>query len=214
MSHVLERLPEYALGVLSPGEAAGVTAHLGLCRRCADEAKALQEATVAIAIAMADAPIEPSRSLRARILAGTATKGRLASYVGNLAHFFDIESEKARALLEEVDEPSAWEAGPLPGVGLLHLNGGPRVAMADCGLVRFPAGIDWPLHRHIGDEAMLIVQGGLVEADGTVYRAGSVIEKLPGTEHAFKILPDEDCLCAVIIHEGIEMPPGTPLTLG
>ena len=209
MSHVIDRLPDLWLGDLSAKERAEIDAHVGQCARCAAEARAMNETFANLALAIP--PISPSPHIKARVLAAAAGKGRLAQYVAQLARFFDVTAEKARALLDVVDEPSAWEPGPVEGVALLHLNGGPRFAMADCGLVRFPAGMDWPLHRHVGPESMFIFEGGIVETDGTRWVAGQELHKPAGSEHAFKILPETDCVCAVIVNEGIEMPPGTKL---
>lgn len=208
-AHVVDRLPDLVLGGLSDQERAEIDAHVRECARCAAEARAMNETFAGLALVAA--PIAPSPQLRARILAAAEGKGRLSQYVGQLARFFEITAEKARALLDVVDEPAAWERGPLPGVGLLHLSAGPSLAMADCGLVRFPAGMDWPLHRHVGPESMFVFQGGLVETDGTRWVAGQVLHKAAGSEHAFQIMPGNDCVCAVIVREGIEMPPGTKL---
>ena len=214
MTHVIDRLPDLWLGDLSAKDRADIDAHLGQCSRCAAEARAMSDTFEKIALALP--PARPSPQLRARILAAATRDGqgqRLAQFAAQLAKFFDVALEKARALLDVVDEPAAWEAGPVPGLALLHFSGGPRVAMADCGLLRFPAGMDWPLHRHLGPESMFIFEGGLVEADGTRWVAGQELHKPTGSEHSFKILPESDCVCGVIVHEGIEMPPGTKFSL-
>lgn len=213
MTHVLQSLDELALGTLDTAEAAAVEAHLARCPACATSAAEANEALASLAFALA--PIAPSPSVRARLLASAAganTKGRFERFVTAVAKLFDVTTEKARSLVDAIDVPEAWDAGPVPGVGFLHLNGGPRVAIADCGLVRFPKGMEWPLHRHVGHESMLILEGGLVE-DGVVFGPGSLIEKAPGTQHAFTLLPDVDCVCGVVLFEGIEMPPGTRLAL-
>jgi anti-sigma factor ChrR (cupin superfamily) len=209
MSHVIDRLPELWLGDLPASECASIEAHLRECARCASEARAMSDVFEGLALTVA--PIQPSPQIRARILTAAAAKGRLARFGEQLAKFFDVSIDKARALLDVVDDPASWEPGPVEGIALLHLSGGPRVAMADCGLVRFPAGMDWPLHRHVGPESMFIFEGGIVETDGTRTVAGQELHKPAGSEHAFKILPEQDCVCAVIVHEGIEMPPGTKL---
>lgn len=206
-----ERFADYLLGVLPPAEAAAVERELRDDPAMAAELDALRE--VLHGLAYVPRPVAPAPSLRARVLAAAEGKGRLARFVEHLARFVDVSAEKARALLDAVDESAAWEAGPAPGVALLHFNGGPRFATADCGLVRFPAGMDWPLHRHLGDEGMFIFQGGIVDDSGVRHVAGDELHMKPGSEHSFKVLPEEDCVCAVIIHVGIEMPPGHRLTI-
>jgi anti-sigma factor ChrR (cupin superfamily) len=98
------------------------------------------------------------------------------------------------------------------GISLIHLNAGTRYATADAGLVRFPAGIQWPLHKHVGDEHHLFLEGGIRENEtGREYHAGDVLISGAGSQHSFHVLPGVDCVAAVILTAGIEMPPGTPL---
>lgn len=212
MSHVVERIPEWTLGVLSAHEAAEVAAHVAKCEACAQQTVGARE--LVESIGLHPRSMKPGPHLRARLLASIRGEGRLARWTEALSRFLDVTLEKSRALLEAIDAPDAWEPGPLRGVGLIHFMGGPRVAAADCGLVRLPAGMEWPLHRHVGDESMLILEGGIVESGGTTYAAGSILERPAGSEHAFRVLAEHDCVWAAVLFEGIEMPPGTPLRLG
>ena len=52
-------------------------------------------------------------------------------------------------------------------------------------------------HRHNGDEQFLIIEGELIENDGTVYRKGDLVWLRDGTEHSSHS-PD-GCLLAVHI---------------
>ena len=62
---------------------------------------------------------------------------------------------------------------------------------------RMPAGMKTRSHRHNGHEQFLILQGELVESDGTVFRAGDLVFYRDGTEHN-SYTPD-GCLLAVHI---------------
>jgi anti-sigma factor ChrR (cupin superfamily) len=53
----------------------------------------------------------------------------------------------------------------------VHLTAGPR-SPADAGFVRVAAGTVFPLHRHVGDETVLVLQGSYSDSDGAVVRAG------------------------------------------
>lgn len=211
MSHVLELLPERALGLLDPSEETSVDAHLASCATCAAEARRWEQAGLALAEALPtpDAPCP----VRARLLLAAEARGRLARFAAALSSIFEIDDDKARALLDEIDAPEAWEAGPVPGVALFHLKGGPGLAAADVGFVRFPAGMPWPLHRHVGDEIMLILEGGLTDDAGRTWREGDVLRMPPGSEHRFDVLAERDCIAAVVVHEGIELPPGRRLSI-
>lgn len=203
---------ELVLGLLSESERARAEAHLAVCPACALEERALREATTAIAAA---APSGPAPSyLRARLLASAEAKGRLARYTDALAAFLELPPARARALLDMIDEPGAWEQDPA-GIGMIHLAPGPRYAAmnADVGLVRFPAGMVWPLHKHLGDELHLFLEGGIrIDQTGQELHPGDTLVSPAGSEHSFVVLPDHDCVTAVILTAGIEMPPGTPVS--
>lgn len=208
--HLDAELSEWALGILPETDRTRVEAHLAVCTACAAEARALTEA--ASSLAFASAQLAPSPQVLHRLLAAAEGRGRLARYADALAQFFQIGVDKANALLDAVDEPRAW----LPdasGIGLIHLEAGPAFAGADAGLVRFPAGMAWGLHKHLGEERHLFLEGGIVEDEtGLEYRAGDVLVKAAGTQHSFHVMPGTDCVTAVLLLGGIEMPPGTPVS--
>jgi len=210
--HVLDELPELALGALTGADCARVEQHLAHCPTCAREAAAWQETTGALASVLTPATSPPW--VRARLLAAAEGKGRLGSFGEALARFFEISVDKARGLLDAVDSPEAWEPNPA-GIGLIHLAPGVRWAAmgADAGLVLFPAGMNWPLHRHIGEERHLFLEGAIrIDQTGQILRAGDELVSAAGTEHSFLVLPECDCVAAVILEAGIELPPGHPVT--
>ena len=48
---------------------------------------------------------------------------------------------------------------------------------------RMPVGMTTRSHRHMGHEQFLILEGELIESDGTVFRAGDLVFYRDGTEH-------------------------------
>ena len=62
---------------------------------------------------------------------------------------------------------------------------------------RMPAGMTSRPHRHNGHEQFLILEGELVENDGTVFKKGDLVWFRDGTEHC-SYTPD-GCLLAVHI---------------
>lgn len=62
---------------------------------------------------------------------------------------------------------------------------------------RMPAGMTTRSHRHNGHEQFLILEGELVESDGTVFRAGDLVFYRDGTEH--NSYTPHGCLLAVHI---------------
>lgn len=68
------------------------------------------------------------------------------------------------------------------GTSIIRLNPkGPR----DVGfyVYRMAPGARSAPHRHGGAEEFVMIEGELIDNDGTVYRAGDVVWLAPGTEH-------------------------------
>jgi len=62
---------------------------------------------------------------------------------------------------------------------------------------RMPPGMTTRGHRHNGDEQFLILEGELIENDGTVFRKGDLVWLRDGTEHCSHT--PKGCLLAVHI---------------
>jgi quercetin dioxygenase-like cupin family protein len=161
---------------------------------------------VLVALAASAGVDAPPAALKARLLV-VATTGptRYAPLFDDLGRLFDLGVDAVVRLLERAGLESAWEAGPHPSIRLFHLEPGPSLATADAGLVRMPAGFEWPGHSHSAAEKVLILEGGYTESTGRVYRAGDIHEMAAGTAHSFVVLPDSPLVFAVILHGPIEM---------
>lgn len=173
-----------------------------MSRETADPA-ALVEGFAALALALA--PVAPRAALRERLLAAARAEGeRFAPFAARLARLIDVTVERARELLATIVRPEAWQP-LLPGVDLLHLAGGPAVAGADVGFVRVAAGRPFPEHRHLGDEHVLVLQGGYRDSSGEVFAAGALVDLPADSAHAFVALPEVDLIYAVVVG-GVEFP--------
>jgi quercetin dioxygenase-like cupin family protein len=148
--------------------------------------------------------VAPPVSLRERILDGAHSEGRLARFAGAVAELLDVGLDKARALLDRIDDPAAW-SHELPGISFLWVEGGPRVAVALRGFVRVDAGQEFPEHEHLGDEIVLVLQGGFEDvARGRVFRPGDIDRMPTGTSHGFRALPDgPDLLKLAVVQTGL-----------
>jgi quercetin dioxygenase-like cupin family protein len=131
---------------------------------------------------------------------------RFAPLFGALAALFDLGDADLAAIFERAADDHAWVRSPIAGTELLHLLGGPRVAGADNGLVRLRAGARFPMHRHLGAERVLVLQGGYEdEQSGRVYRPGDFHEMPAGSSHAYTALRDRDLLLAVSVIAGVDV---------
>ena len=160
-------------------------------------------------------PISPAPAVFKRLMASVDPANRFDAFADSVAQLMDVAIEKARTLLAAIDEPGSWEPGPFPGLHLYHLEGGPRTADAIVGFIRIDAGSLFPPHTHLGEESVLVLQGGYQDEDGTLVRAGEIAVAEPGTTHLFTALKDEDLIYLVVVFEGIQigdqiMRPGDP----
>lgn len=99
---------------------------------------------------------------------------------------------------------TAYNPEAEPGTSFIQLN---PDAPRDVGfyIYRMAPGSHSTPHRHGGAEEFLIVEGELIDNDGTVYKAGDVVWLAGGTEHTSHT--KTGCLIAVYA-EGEESPPG------
>ena len=126
-------------------------------------------------LALLLAPIAPSTRARTRLLSAVSgSPSRFAPFFGRLASFFDLGVERIEEIMARITDPTSWEPGPLPGLMLMHFEGGPRCAAADVGLVRLEPGFCLPPHRHLSTETAMILEGGYREDTGRVYLPGDV----------------------------------------
>lgn len=169
----------------------------------ADTDVALREALSALA----PPPKTPPQLLRERLLATVARpRLRFAPLFDALSQLFDLGDTDLAGLFERAASPDAWLQSAVPGTELLHLQGGPRVAAADNGLVRVAAGARFPTHRHLGLERVLVLEGGYRdEPSGRLYLPGDWHEMAAETTHAYTALPERPLLFAVSLVSGVDV---------
>jgi hypothetical protein len=127
---------------------------------------------------------------------------RWAPFVDRLAQFFDLGVERIREITAKIDDLASWEAGPMPGIELVHFSGGPRLASADTGLVRMPPGLVFPKHRHLGVESILILHGSYTDDAGRTWGPGDLHVSTTDSEHAF-VVSDQGVLYALSLEGDI-----------
>ena len=171
----------------------------GLAGRDATLARALTE--------LGAGPSAPPQLLRERLLATVARpRLRYAPMFGALSELFDLGDSALADLFERAADPNEWTAARVPATELFHVQGGPRVAAADNGLVRIQAGARFPMHRHAGLERVLVLEGGYRDdPSGRVYGPSDWHEMASGTSHAYVALPEQTLLLAVSLVGGVDV---------
>jgi hypothetical protein len=148
--------------------------------------------------------VPPSADFRTRLLDAARTGERLARYAAPIAALLDIDSADAEALIARIDGPSAWFE-LLPGIWLLPAPAGPLAVGSLRGFVRVGAGVEFPEHSHLGDEAVMIMQGYYADGrTGEVFGPGDIPRHRVETQHSFRVFADgPDLLGLVVAHGGL-----------
>lgn len=199
-------LVDFLLGLLDPDKRQEVERKLAASPALRAELRAIEATLTGVALSVE--PVRPHQAVKTRLFASLRPQSPFIGFVDRLAEFFDLGGGRAQELLDAISAVpnSPWEASPVPGVSLLHLDGGPRVAEAvNCGLVHIASGGGFPKHTHIGDEWALILQGSCQEDNGHVSQPGDLLHKEAGSAHAFRVTSDEPFVFAVISYGGIQI---------
>ena len=197
---ILDRISDYVLHVLSEDERKELARILASSPAPSEECALVQQ-VLALRAAM-PAPGAPNPAARERLLASLSGVDRFRPFLARLCDIVDLPENLMRRLLERVDDPSAWEPGPVPGLYLTHFEPGPRVD-ADAGFIRVTAGQSILRHRHLGAEVTLVLEGTFWE-DGVRYFPGQLLERSAGSEHEFAAGIERDLVFAVT-HSGVEI---------
>jgi hypothetical protein len=192
----LEDLHEYVLELVPPRERRLIDALVAGSPELQADVRAAREALGLLADA--EGGLRPSTEGRDRLLKALDSGARYAPFVADLSASFDLSEARIRELCDQIDVPSAWEAGPIPGIAVMHFAGGPNVVAPDTGFVRLPRGLQFPYHRHVGHEINYVIEGAMRDGDGTLYLPGEAIVMAPGTAHEFSVPDDRDALIAVV----------------
>jgi len=168
-----------------------------------------EAAAIGAALAATVRSVTPAPAALDRLLAAVANPWSRA--LDRFAALVDLPRAAAQRLLDRAQAGLGWVPGPLPGVALVHLDGGPGTAGADVGIVRLPPDGEFPPHSHLGPESIVLLEGDYIDSDGYVLHAGEGETRGPGAPHAFRAGP-RGVVFAVVLREGIavEDPAGGP----
>ncbi len=101
-------------------------------------------------------------------------------------------------------ETLSWKQTRYPGIALVFLY---NDSQTDGGavLIRMEPGCGYPRHRHVGDERVLVLQGGYHDEFGE-YRTGQDLLNPAGSEHhPVAAEGDLPCILLAAAEQGIEL---------
>lgn len=203
---IQELMPLHALGALDADEAAQVEAAVAGDLELRAQLDAYREAAGEIGGALAPTP--PPPAIRERLFASLdamSVPGRFERFAARVAALYDVTIDKARMFLGWIDDPARWQSAEFPNVDVIHLPGGPAWAGADCGLVRMPAGLEFPWHDHNGEEVTVVLQGRSHDSSGVTLGPGDEMVLPPGAVHRYSVdAGGEEYIFAVRFH-GIQL---------
>lgn len=158
-----------------------------------------------LALALSE-EVAPRASLRDAIVGAAKLEGRLDRFAALVAELLDVSEERASALLDGIARPESWTAGPVPGVTLYHVEGGPKVRGMATGFTRMPAGTVFPEHEHLGEETVLVVSGSFEDGvTGRVHRPGDVVRMPAHSAHGFRARPGPALVFLVVLDVGLKI---------
>lgn len=151
----------------------------------------------ALVLSLGEASPPPER-VRSRLLSRLRGVDRFLPFLDRVAALFDLSEDAARAELDSIDQPDAWDE-LLPGIRFRDFAGGPALGDAHGGLVRMAPGTVFPTHVHMGDETVLVLQGQLGSDDGRVLRAGDVLVSTDRSSHVLEAVGAQELIYAVVV---------------
>jgi mannose-6-phosphate isomerase-like protein (cupin superfamily) len=146
-----------------------------------------------------------SAALRARLFETLQHTHRWDDLETEIATLIDLDLDATRALLLAIDGAGPWEPGPVEHVELLHFDGGSAVADAITGFVRIAPGEAFPEHEHMGDEAVLVLQGGFRDSSGSVHGRGELVRMPRGSSHSFVASGAIPLVYLVVLEGGVKI---------
>ena len=198
-----DRVDAFILGWLNPEEEAELLSRAARDPALAADIAAARETYGALAASVV--PVPPLPATRERLLASAAA-GRLDRFAAGVARILDVAVSRAQELLAGIDRADVWTESPWPDVSLYHLEGGPATAAAIVGFVRVEPGGLFPDHEHLGEEAILVVQGSLIDTgDGSVARPGDEVHRAAGTTHAYRVADGPALVYLARVERGVRI---------
>ena len=126
----------------------------------------------------------------------SALPDRYAPFFSRLSRMWDLDEAHVEALLE-ASARHRWQK-VWPGIRYLNVSPGPGLSDARARLLRFDPGVRFPVHRHRGEEDVLVLEGSYTDSNGETVGAGDTQRMVAGSEHALVVSPEEPCVAAIV----------------
>jgi len=159
------------------------------------------EEAVAAWLSQGVKPERPPAAVLQRLLRTLDGPERYRPFFAGLQDMFDLSEAALREVLARVDEAGGWLLHG--GARYFHFAPGPRMATLEAGVVRMAPGVVFPRHVHRAGEVTFVIDG-LMNDQGRLYGAGSIVHAEPGTTHDYRSAGVGRDLILLSRHGGIE----------
>jgi hypothetical protein len=141
------------------------------------------------------APVELGGAARERLLQRvSAVPLRYAPFYARLGTLWVMSEDRVEAVLAE-SVRTRWRH-VWPGIRCLNVPSG--LVGARARMLRFAPGVCLPMHRHRGDEHVLVLEGSYTDSTGKRVGAGDEQRMSEGSEHALVVSSHAICVAAIV----------------
>lgn len=193
-----EFLVDYASGAASPVEALMIEAHLAFCCECRRASRRCDAIGGALLDSCAPARLPPNL-LNRTLAAIDCDTAEAAQAAAGPAPSRPLPS-LVRQHLGADSEAGPWRRLP-GGVATRRLPLACRSGRIV--LMKAAAGKAMLRHRHVGDEWMMVLEGGFSDENGR-YEAGDLVCCSDNSTHRPVAAPDEGCVCMTMIRDDLQ----------
>jgi len=140
--------------------------------------------------------IMPDKSFKCHC-APAQIQNKVTNITGNLKAMLDTRLRDVINTDKSNFKPYDRYGATVAGMHWIPLSGELRNGKFECFLLRMDAGAVSKPHEHTGHEEFMVLDGVLVDCDGTEYQSGDYVHLHPGSKHSSRT-PD-GCLLLVIL---------------
>lgn len=191
----LEMLTGFAGGTLSTGMSVAISAHVELCSICRERTSVLEaEATIAW---LQEAPREESReddftAVIDSIVSQEQVRGDTPLQACSEIHMHERSVRLPRVLARIASQGLVWkkQAGGINQAAVMLDD------QTQCEFLYMKPGSQVPVHRHLGNEITLVLDGSFTDELGE-YRPSDFV--LRDRRHLHQPASEEGCLCFAVL---------------
>ncbi|MGC4093605.1 MAG: cupin domain-containing protein [Polyangiaceae bacterium] len=144
------------------------------------------------ALSPASMPVGRERLLRA----AQSPPLRYAPFFKRMGELWALpEAAVEAAVAESARAPWRWL---WPGIRCFNVVTGATLQGAQGRMLHLQPSVRFPLHRHDGEEQVLVLEGSYTDSSGLHVRAGDLQTMPAGTEHELRVSADSVCVAALV----------------